>query len=220
MCAQHLVPPSARWSHRHHGDQMIPRDVGLHPWSSRECRHLSWDENTYRNLIRPHTTDPPTGVALDFERKSEPSTVARVFAVVRLGKFGRLPFLPQNLFTGPPGMQRDVRVPFHEVPVDRCLRIVQGLVIAVVDDRPGHTTEHQLDHVEELCTCWQWCGFNRRSLTTTEDSRVVLLDAQMQVLRDVPGRRIPGKVQLAAVAYFWTRRSIIRIISAVFFFGL
>jgi hypothetical protein len=69
-----------------------------------------------------------------------------------------------------------------------------------VDDRAGHTAEHGLDHVEELGTGWQWCSFDRRSVITTEDRRIMLLDALMQALRDVPGGRISGKVQLAAVS--------------------
>jgi hypothetical protein len=45
---------------------------------------------------------------------------------------------------------KEVGIPIREVPVHRGLRIVQGFVIAVMNDRLSHAAEHRLDHVEEL----------------------------------------------------------------------
>ena len=76
--------------------------------------------------------DAATGVAL--ERVGlKPSTVPWVLAVVRQGEF-HLPLLAPNLLPGFLGMQREVRIPLGEVPIDCCLGMVQGFVITVVDD--------------------------------------------------------------------------------------
>src|SRR4051794_29877445 len=78
------------------------------------------------------------------------SPVTRIFAVVCLREDRRLALLAPNLVTDPPRVESVMFVPLVEVPVDGRLRLVQGLVVAVVDDRAGHAGEDGLDHVEEL----------------------------------------------------------------------
>jgi len=47
-------------------------------------------------------------------------------------------------------MLQKVRVPFFKVSIDRGLRVIECLVVAVVDNRPGHAAEDGFNHIEEL----------------------------------------------------------------------
>src|SRR4051812_45907103 len=73
-----------------------------------------------------------------------------IFTVVGFRKLAGDALLTPDLASSPLGVQSEVLVPLAEVTVDRRLRGLYGLVIAVVDDGSRHATEHRFDDVEEL----------------------------------------------------------------------
>jgi len=81
--------------------------------------------------------------------------VVRILAVVRGGKLARAVFLPPDFLPRPLRVCLKEVVPLKEIAVDRRLASVQGLVVAVVNDRLGHPAEDGFDYVEELRTGWE-----------------------------------------------------------------
>src|SRR5713101_5992833 len=53
-----------------------------------------------------------------------------------------------------------VFVPLGVVTVNRLLRGPDGTVIAIVNDRAGHSTKDRFDHVKELGPRWQGCSLH------------------------------------------------------------
>src|SRR5271155_95642 len=68
-----------------------------------------------------------------------------------------------RLLSGSSGMLPEVRVPFFKISIDRCLRVIECLVVTVMDDRASHSAEDGFNHVEELSTRRQWNGLDDRS---------------------------------------------------------
>ena len=58
-----------------------------------------------------------------------------------------------------------VRVPFFKVSIVRCLRVIEWLVVTVVDDRASHPAEDGFNHIQELSTLRQWNGLDDRCST-------------------------------------------------------
>ncbi|MGD0075504.1 MAG: hypothetical protein ABSD31_14360 [Candidatus Binataceae bacterium] len=79
-----------------------------------------------------------------------PLPVTWILAIVCFGECGDLTLLAPDLFAGPSGMVPEVSVPFFNVPIDRRLRIIECLVVAVVNNRPSHAAEDGFNHIEEL----------------------------------------------------------------------
>ena len=65
-------------------------------------------------------------------------------------KFRGHALIAPNLVSRPPGMLMKVGIPFVEITVDCILAVGNGRIIAVVDDRPGHATEHGFNYIQEL----------------------------------------------------------------------
>ena len=64
----------------------------------------------------------------------EPLPVTGILAIVRLREGGQLPLLAPDLVSGSFGASHEECIPLCEVPINGGLRIVQRLVIAVVND--------------------------------------------------------------------------------------
>src|SRR5690348_4962753 len=78
------------------------------------------------------------------------SPVTWIFAIVCFREDRWLTFFAPNLVPGLSRMKAVMLVPFIEISIDGRLRLVQTLIVAVVDDPASHTTEDRFDHVEEL----------------------------------------------------------------------
>ena len=107
---------------------------------------------------------------------------------------------PSARSCSPPSRGCSLKCAFRsvEVAVDGRLSVVQRLVVAVVNDRAGHAAEDGLDHVEELGARGQRRGLDDRT-TAAEDGSIVLLDALVQPLGDVPRGGVPGEIELPPV---------------------
>ncbi len=81
-----------------------------------------------------------------------PLPVTWILAIVCFGESGGFALLAPDLLSGSSGMLPKVRVPFFKVSIDRCLRVIECLVVTVVDDRASHPAEDGFNHIEELST--------------------------------------------------------------------
>jgi hypothetical protein len=100
------------------------------------------------------------------KRSANSSPISWVFAVVRLAKDGRLALLAPNFSPGPAWVLSKMRVPFVEITINCPFRLFHRGVITIVNYCPSHVAEDGLDHVHELSTSRQWCGFDQRTAST------------------------------------------------------
>ena len=86
------------------------------------------------------------------------SSVEGILAVVAFLELALNPFRSPNLSACPLGILPKMLIPVLEMPVDGSLRRIEGMVIAIVDDRSCHTAKDRLDDVEKLCAGGQRCS--------------------------------------------------------------
>ena len=129
------------------------------------------------------------------------SSVQRILAVLPFAKFARHALHSPDLLPRPLGVLRKVDVSLVEMAVDRFLRRFDRRVVAVVNDSSGHSAKYRFDHVQELCSRRQCCSFHDWSGLLIE-----LFQMSVQLLRDVPGGRVPREIDRAASMVLITAR--------------
>lgn len=75
-----------------------------------------------------------------------------VLAILPLAKATRDPFFAPDFVARSLWMLAKVCVTLGEVTVDGCLGMIDGWIIAVMDDRSGESAEHRFNDIEELCS--------------------------------------------------------------------
>ena len=106
------------------------------------------------------TTRPSGSVLIQFEMEPRALPIPRVFAILPFQKCAGHALLSPDFLPRPLGVFRKVGVPLSEVEADGVLGGLDRRVIAVVNDRPGHSAKYRLDHIQELRSGRQWGGLN------------------------------------------------------------
>ena len=114
----------------------------------------------------------------------------RTLAVVAVRERWRHALVAPDAFAGPLGVVPELLVAIGKIAINRSARSVGRWVIAVVDYGSRHTTEHGFDDVEELGTGREWRRLDAREAGCL-GGRIMLIDPLLQLLGDVPRRRIP-----------------------------
>src|SRR6516164_7737983 len=129
------------------------------------------------------------------------SAVLWVLAVLTLLERGDDALLSPDFAAGPFWVRSEEGISLREVPIDCLHCLVHRLVVAIVDDRLGHTAEHGLYDVKKLGPGRERGQTDRgRPVFLAVLAGIDLLDPVQEPLRCVPASIVPGQVQLGAAA--------------------
>ncbi len=130
-----------------------------------------------------------------FERRHSPES--RVFAAIP-SELGRHSLLAPDSLASAARMFTEMAISFIKVAIDCALGFLDAPVVAVVDDRPCHSTKDRFDDVEELRPRRKWCGIHDRT-AGGHRGLVVLFDPLEQALRNVPRSCVPRQIKLSSI---------------------
>jgi hypothetical protein len=80
----------------------------------------------------------------------------RVYTVLVVCERAHNALLAPDFLTSALWISIEVFISLANVPINSGSGLFGGIVVAVMNDRSGHATEHCLDNVQELCAGRQW----------------------------------------------------------------
>ena len=147
------------------------------------------------------------------------SAPPRILAIIFLSEDSLDPLFAPNLPSCPFGMFEKGSISLRKITVNSRLALLYRSIVAIVQYRARHATEHRFDNVQKLRIRRQRHKFNqRRVVTVSEFVAIHFIDDAIERFRRMPRCRVPRKKMRLSFLYPMTRRRNSLIISFVFFF--